>query len=205
MRPEIPPSILNVPALCLPSPKPALRPAKVKDQQLRDDIPFDKTIQNVITIQTHASASVDTERETKLVFSIRQLELSSKKQFSMNDYCFALQSYSKCNYEQLRDFLVLPCKRKLQYITSSIDKDQVMRETFDKVQTLQQKNVFLLVDDIQICPTNSFFGGLLSSVAENNQDCKTTSILCVIMKSLQKGPSLMISDTRPQVDGRIPA
>ncbi|KAF2357669.1 hypothetical protein FHG87_011574 [Trinorchestia longiramus] len=63
----------------------------------------------------------------------------------MNDYCIALQSYPKCNYEQLGDFLVLPCKHKLQYITSSIDKDQVLRETFDKVQTLLQKNVFLLL------------------------------------------------------------
>ncbi|KAF2362809.1 C-type lectin-like [Trinorchestia longiramus] len=55
----------------------------------------------------------------------------------------------------LRDFLVLSCKRKLLYITSSTDKDQVLRETFDKVQTLQQKNVFLLVDEVQICPTVS--------------------------------------------------
>ncbi|KAF2352451.1 hypothetical protein FHG87_016794 [Trinorchestia longiramus] len=115
------------------------------------DIPFDKTIQNVVTLlQAHTSACVDTE-EKKLVFLTRQLKLLSQKQFSMNDYCFALQSYPKCNYEQLRDFLVLPCKRKLQYITSSIDKDQVLRETFDKVQTLQQKNVFLLVDEVQIC------------------------------------------------------
>ncbi|KAF2348815.1 hypothetical protein FHG87_020429 [Trinorchestia longiramus] len=111
------------------------------------DIPFDKTIQNVVTLlQVHTSACVDTEKVKKLVFLTCQLELLSQKQFSMNDYCFALQSYPKCNYEQLRDILVLPCKRELQYITSSIDKDQVLRETFDKVQTLQQKNVFLLLD-----------------------------------------------------------
>ncbi|KAF2352758.1 hypothetical protein FHG87_016486 [Trinorchestia longiramus] len=52
--------------------------------------------------------------------------------------------------EQLRDCLVLPFNRKLQYITSSIDNDQVLRETFDKVETLQQKNMFLLVDEVQI-------------------------------------------------------
>ncbi|KAF2343794.1 hypothetical protein FHG87_025450 [Trinorchestia longiramus] len=95
------------------------------------------------------SACVDTEKEKKLVFLTCQLELLLLKQFFMND-CFSLQSYPKCNYEQLRDFLVLPCKRKLQYITSSIDKDQVLRETFVKVQTLQQKNVFLMVHEIQI-------------------------------------------------------
>ncbi|KAF2356546.1 Major facilitator superfamily [Trinorchestia longiramus] len=118
------------------------------------DIPFEKTIQNVVTLlQAHTSACVDTEKEKKMVFLTRQLELLLQKQFSMNDHCYALQSYPKCNYEQLRDFLVLPCKRKLQYITSSIDKDQVLRETFDKVQTLQLKNVFLLVDEVQIHPT----------------------------------------------------
>ncbi|KAF2367903.1 hypothetical protein FHG87_001348 [Trinorchestia longiramus] len=157
------------------------------------DIPFDKTIQNVVTLlQAHTSACVDTEKEKKLVFLTRQLFLL-QKQFSMNDFCFALQSYPKCNYEQLRDFLVLPCKRKLQYITSSIDKDQVLRETFVKVQTLQQKNVFLLVDEVQIRPTVQFSGGVLSGMAENNRDCKATSMLCVMMKSLHKGPSLMIS------------
>ncbi|KAF2347151.1 hypothetical protein FHG87_022094 [Trinorchestia longiramus] len=126
---------------------------------------------------SHTSDRVDTEKEKKLVFLTRQLELLSQKQFSMNDNCFALQSYPKCNYEQLRDFLVLPCKRKLKYITSSIDKDQVLRETFDKVQTLQQKNVFLLVDEEQIRPTVSISGGLPSGMAENNRDCKATFIL----------------------------
>ncbi|KAF2350577.1 hypothetical protein FHG87_018667 [Trinorchestia longiramus] len=139
-------------------------------------IPFDKTIQNVVTLQAHTSAYVDTEKDKKLIFLIRLLELLSQKQFSMND-CFALQSYPKCNYGQLKDFLVLPCKRKLQYITSSIDKDQVLSETFDKVLTLQQKNVFLFVHEIQIRPTVSFSGGLLSGMAENNRDCKATSIL----------------------------
>ncbi|KAF2351377.1 hypothetical protein FHG87_017867 [Trinorchestia longiramus] len=141
------------------------------------DIPFDKTIQNVVTLQAHTSANVNTEEEKKLVFLTSQLELLSQKLFFMNNNSFALQSYPKRNYEQLRDFLVLPCKRKLQYNTSSIDKDQVLRETFDKVQTLQQKNVFLLVDEVQIYPTVSFSDGLLSGIPENNRDCKATSIL----------------------------
>ncbi|KAF2354445.1 hypothetical protein FHG87_014803 [Trinorchestia longiramus] len=157
------------------------------------DILFDKTIQNVVNLlQAHTSACVDTEKVKKLVFLTRQFELLLQKQFTMNDY-FSFQSYSKCNYEQLKDFLVLPCKRKLQYITSSIDKDQVLRETYDKVQTLQQKNVFLLVNEAQIEPTVQFSGGLLSGMAENYRDCKATSMLCVMMKSLHKGHSLMIS------------
>ncbi|KAF2354953.1 Myotubularin-like phosphatase domain [Trinorchestia longiramus] len=82
MRPEIPPSIFNVPASCLPSPKPAPRP---------------------------------------IVYAVRR--------------------------------------------NCALGKDQVLRETFDKVQTLQQKNVFLLVDEVQIRPTVSFSGGLLSGMA----------------------------------------
>ncbi|KAF2358621.1 hypothetical protein FHG87_010629 [Trinorchestia longiramus] len=42
LRPEIPPSIFNVPASCLPSPKPAPRPAKVENQQPRYFLQKDK-------------------------------------------------------------------------------------------------------------------------------------------------------------------
>ena len=91
--------------------------------------------------------------------------------------------------------MVLPSKRKLQYITSSVDKDQVLRDTFDKVKRPQQKNVFLLVDEVQIRPTVAFSAGVLSGMAENKPDCKATSMLCVMMKSLHKGPSLMVSVT----------
>ncbi|KAF2362803.1 hypothetical protein FHG87_006439 [Trinorchestia longiramus] len=167
------------------------------------DIPFDKTIQNVVILQAHTSAYVDTEKE-KLVFLTRQLEVLLQKQFSMNDYCFALQSYPKGNYEQLRDFLVLPCKCKLQYITSSIDKDQVLRETFDKVQTLQQKNVFLLVDEVQIRPTVSFSGNVVIgtvrfvlSIVRSGADPSCVQLIIVeelkaIMTSQDKGPLLEI-------------
>ncbi|KAF2348962.1 B-box-type zinc finger [Trinorchestia longiramus] len=165
------------------------------------DIPFDKTIQNVVTLQAHTSAYVDTEKEKKLVFLTRLLELLSQKQFSMNDYCVAHQSYPKCNYEQLRDFLVLPCKRKLQYITSSIDKDQVLTETFDKVQALQQKNVFLLVDEVQIRTTVSFYGGLLSGMAENNRDCKATSILITSSQSEDAGRWIQHHRSRGKSEG----
>ncbi|KAF2361460.1 hypothetical protein FHG87_007789 [Trinorchestia longiramus] len=173
---------ISVPLFKILHPNNGLRSYTQCDETVRlamnYDISFDKTIQNVVTLlQAHTSACVGTEKEKKFVFLTRQLELLSQKQFSMNDYCFTLQSYPKCNYEQLRDFLVQPCKRKLQYITSSIDKDQVLRETFDKVQTLLQKNLFLLVDEVQIRTTVSFSGGLLSGMAENNRNCKATSIL----------------------------
>ena len=88
---------------------------------------------------------------------------------------------------------------------SSVDKDQVLREAFDKVQSLKQKNVLLLVDEVQILPTVAFSCGLLSGMDESNPDCRATFILCVMMESLHKRPSLMISDTRPQIDISMPA
>ena len=297
-RPSIPPSVFNVPASCLPTPKPAPRPAKVEDIQLRHfmqkdtivsfdafkpervlkkdyknliisrsderfvclfmtenfsecivsvivenkptlcspltlsafkngvsvplprtldpnnglgsygqfyeavrlavtyDIPLNQVLQNVATVlKSYTSACVDTKKEKKLVFLTRQLELLSQKQFSLSDYCFALEFYPQCSYEQLRDLMVLPSKRKLQYITSSVDKDQVLRETFNKVSNPQQKNVFLLVDEVQIRPTVAYSGGVLSGMAVNIPDCKATSMLCIMTKSLHKGPSLMLSVT----------
>ncbi|KAF2345771.1 hypothetical protein FHG87_023473 [Trinorchestia longiramus] len=118
----------------------------------------------------------------------------------MNDYCFALQSYPKCHYEQLRNFLELPCKRKLQYITSSIDKDQVLRETFDKVQTLQLKNVFLLVGEVQICPTVSISGGLLSGMAEN---MSILSILTTTLTQFAVNPTNLLSTPQRKTSRRM--
>ncbi|KAF2345951.1 hypothetical protein FHG87_023293 [Trinorchestia longiramus] len=50
-------------------------------------------------------------------------------------------------------------------------------------------------DEVQIHPTVSFSGGVMSGIAENNRDCKATSMLCAMIKLLHKGPSLMISIT----------
>ncbi|KAF2365420.1 3'5'-cyclic nucleotide phosphodiesterase catalytic domain [Trinorchestia longiramus] len=125
--------------------------------------------------------ATDLAHHLRLVGELRQMAKdgydSSNPRHRHLCICLLMTSADLSDQTKLRDFLVLPCKRKLQYITSSIDEDQVLRKTFDKVQTPQQKNVFLLVDEVQIRPTVSFSGGLLSSMAENNQDCKATSIL----------------------------
>ncbi|KAF2356357.1 hypothetical protein FHG87_012887 [Trinorchestia longiramus] len=81
-----------------------------------------------------------------------------------------------------------------QGLTSSIDKDQVLRETFDKVQTLQQKNVFLSVGEVQIRPTVSISGGLLSGMAENNRNCKATSILITRLQGTVRVKERQYSD-----------
>jgi hypothetical protein len=68
----------------------------------------------------------------------------------------------------------------------------VLKETLGKIKILQQNNVLLLVDEVQIRLTVELSGGLLSGMVEKNSDCKATSMLGVMMKSLHKGPSLMI-------------
>ncbi|KAF2365950.1 hypothetical protein FHG87_003297 [Trinorchestia longiramus] len=100
--------IFNVPASCLPSPKPAPRPAKVKDQQLRYFLQKDKITS----------------------FDAFKPERNLQKQY--------------------KNLIISRSKERL---------------------------VFLLVDDVQIRTTVSFSGGLLSGTAENNRNCKATSIL----------------------------
>ena len=56
----------------------------------------------------------------------------------LNDYCLALEL--QCSYEiKFQDFLVLPSKLKLRSVTSSVDRYQILKKTFDEIETLYQK------------------------------------------------------------------
>ena len=48
----------------------------------------------------------------RIEFLTHQLGLATQKNFSVSDYCFAIESFPNCHYEQLREFLILPSKRK---------------------------------------------------------------------------------------------
>ncbi|KAF2354702.1 hypothetical protein FHG87_014539 [Trinorchestia longiramus] len=124
-------SIFNVPASCLPSPKPASPPAKVEDQQLRYFLQKDK----ITSFDAFKS-------ERNLQKQYKNLIISRSKE---RPVCLFMTD----------NFKTFWCCHANASCSSSIDKDQVLRETFDKVQTLQQKNVFLLVDEVQIRPTVS--------------------------------------------------
>ena len=90
---------------------------------------------------------------------------------------------------------MLPSKRKIQSIVSSVNISQVLNKTFQKVKNSQQKNAFLIVDEVKIRPTVAFSGGVLNGMANNDPDSKVTSMLCVMLKCLHGGPSVMVSVT----------
>jgi len=132
------------------------------------------------------------DKAKKLKFVTRQLELLHHKQsFSISDYCFAIESFPNCHYDQLRDFLVLPSKRKLQSIVSATNIGNVLDTTFAKTND-QQKNVFLIIDEVKIRPTIAYSAGVLNGMAKNDPESKATSMLCIMMKCLHGGPSVMI-------------
>ena len=158
----------------------------------------DSVVKKAVNILKNHSADCCRQNKNvkRIEFLIHQLALVTEKNFSVSDYCFAIESFPNCHYEQLREFLILPSKRKLQSIVASVDLDSVLEKTFKKATTNQQKNAFLLVDEVKIRPTISFAGGVLSGMAKNTEeDSRATSMLCVMMKCLHKGPSVMLSVT----------
>ena len=157
----------------------------------------DNTVEKVVNIlQTliDDEADLNIDKSKKLKFLTRQLHLLCHKTFSMSDYCFAIESFPHCKYEQLRDVLVLPSKRKVQSIVSATGVEQVLDKTFQKT-TAKQKYSFLIVDEVKIRPTVAFSSGVLNGFAKNNPDLKATSMLCVMLKCLHGGPSIMVSAT----------
>jgi len=159
-------------------------------------LPIDDVVDKVVKIlQSQHSQYQDTKKAMKLKFLTRQLQLLTHKNFSVADYCFAVESFPNCGYEQMRNFLVLPSNRKLQSIVSSVNIAQVLDETFQKIKSSQQKNAFLIVDEVKIRPTVAFSGGVLNGMAKNDPDSKATSMLRVMLKCLHGGPSVMVSVT----------
>lgn len=136
----------------------------------------------------------DPQTSTCLQFLNRQTELLIRKSFITPDYCFAIENYPKCDYNSLRQFLILPSKRKIQAITSAVDIDIILHKTFSSVNDLR-KHVMLLIDEVKIRPRLVFGGGCLKGTAENDPDNKAISMLFIMMKCLSRGPSLMISVT----------
>ncbi|RUS75870.1 hypothetical protein EGW08_016359 [Elysia chlorotica] len=77
---------------------------------------------------TNVLRSKTVKRQRTLVFITHQLKLLAHKTFCMNDYCFAVESYPHSNYEQLRDELVLPSKRKVQSTFNEVKKAAALVE-----------------------------------------------------------------------------
>ena len=154
-------------------------------------IPLDEALRKVVTV-LQAQETADKKKAKKLDFITNNLKLLANKNFTVNDY-FAVGSFPHCNYEMLREYLVLPSKKKLQAVISSVNVRDILSKTFARVQKPQQKNVVLLVDEMKIRPKVAFSGGVLSGMAKNDPNAKATSMLCVMSKFLHRGPSIMVS------------
>ena len=102
----------------------------------------------VAVLQTQETE--DKKKAKKLDFLTNNLKLLSNKNFTIKDYCFAVGALPHCSYEALREYLVLPSKRKLQAIISAVNVRDILSKTFAKLQKPQQKNVVLLVDEMKI-------------------------------------------------------
>ena len=138
---------------------------------------------------------ISDDKLKKIRFLTRQLELINHKSYSTADYYLAIEFFPRCNYEHLREYLVLPCKRNMQMTVSTTDLEKVLTAQLKNMTIQHQKHLFLIIDEVKIRPTVAFAGGLLSGMAVNDPDSKATAMLGVLMKCLHGGPSLMISVT----------
>ncbi|KAF2346278.1 hypothetical protein FHG87_022966 [Trinorchestia longiramus] len=153
--------------------KTCISPAKVEDQQLR------------YFLQKNKITSFDAFKpERNLQKQYKTLIISRSKERLV--CLFMTDNFSECSLS-----VIVKKKPHFVFLTNAHSETfwcchanassstslhhQVLRGTFDQVQTLQQKNVFLLVDEAQIRPTVSISGWLLSGMAENNRECKATS------------------------------
>ena len=67
---------------------------------------------------------------------IRQMELLADKNFTTADYSFAVESFPRSSYEQLREVLVLPSKRKMHSVISGVDLDKVLAKVPQKINNI---------------------------------------------------------------------
>ena len=72
-----------------------------------------------LNFDLQAEKTFDAAKEKKLLFLTRQLQLLCEKSFTVPDFCFAVESYPRSSYEQLREVFVLPSKRRMQTVISS--------------------------------------------------------------------------------------
>ena len=158
------------------------------------ELPLSEVLRKVVTV-LQAQEVQDSKKAKKLDFLTNHLKLLADKQYTTADYCFAVESFPHCDYDILREYLVLPSKRKVQGVISSVNMKELLTKTFRKVSKEQQKNAFLLVDEVKIRPTVAFSGGVLNGMAKNDTDAKATSMLCVMLRCLYRGPSVMVSVT----------
>ena len=82
-----------------------------------------QTLKRLDSIDLEENETIDAPKRKKLCFLKRQFQLICDKSFTVHDFCFAVEAYPRCPYEQLREVLVLPSKRKIQSVFSATGKN----------------------------------------------------------------------------------
>ena len=158
-------------------------------------LPEDSTlvkVANELEESQNNSIPVDTERSKKIKFLTRQLQLLVSHRFTVADYCFSVEHYPSCRYEQMREYLVLPHQRRIREIISNTDMQRVLKDLFVKLTNPQQRFCFFLVDEVKIRPSTAYSGGVLNGMARNDPSSKASSVLAIMAKFLHGGPSVML-------------
>ncbi|KAL8588631.1 hypothetical protein ACOMHN_050211 [Nucella lapillus] len=73
------------------------------------ELPLSEVLGKVVTV-LQAQEVQDSKKAKKLDFLTNHLKLLADKQYATADYCFAVESFPHCDYDILREYLVLPRK-----------------------------------------------------------------------------------------------
>ena len=84
--------------------------------------PLEQVLTNVVGVPEGCSQNCsEAKKEKKIVFVTSELQHFAQKQYCMYNFCFVIETYPKCSFDQMREHLVLPSKRKLQCILVSVE------------------------------------------------------------------------------------
>ena len=104
---------------------------------------------------------------------------------------FDYYAHSRSMYRKLRKDLKLPSERTLQKLTSKVSKigdKNFINSVFSNLKPRQRKCI-ILIDEMYIKKLMLYHGGSLYGKALNNPDQMANSVLTIMVKCLNGGPS----------------
>ena len=101
-------------------------------QEITDKVYLQQAADNINIVQER---NADPSKGKKIKFIARQVELlgSNSKQYTTSDYCFGVESFPRCSYKNLCEFLVLPSAKTIRAVISATDVRGVVKQAFKGV------------------------------------------------------------------------